>query len=476
MAIQLTRFRVERLHGFRTIDVQITDNKLVLVGENGTGKSTIANMIYYFLTQQWTRLATYSYQKIVASFGGKEFVLNSFPKPVQELLRVGVADERLFFQEPEGVSDREFFRLLRNQVMHSRETSPADTRSYREIERALAAYDSLVDSGNKSLDRELKEIRDQLNRIRKEIGELSDSQVLYLPTYRRIEQDLESILPSLRSEMDSREYRIMQRRIDDSARSRRLGKNIGFVEMVEFGMNDVEAARQTKMKKLDSDRRIGLDKLTGVYLRDVIQREYKTPRTREVVEELDQATVDAILDRIPKDVLTTEAKEQLRLSIVRLRESVDTDVEDLVTIMYLVRLRELHKSQQAEEREVRQFVDICNGYLTGKRLVFDDINFELPLMQTEGEEKELKLSMLSSGEKQIVSLFSHIYLSGIQEFFVVIDEPELSLSVPWQKRFLMDIVSSGRCSGLIAVTHSPFIYDNELDGYAHSIEEFVEVV
>jgi predicted ATPase len=97
-------------------------------------------------------------------------------------------------------------------------------------------------------------------------------------------------------------------------------------------------------------------------------------------------------------------------------------------------------------------------------------------MQTEGEEKELKLSMLSSGEKQIVSLFSHIYLSGIQEFFVVIDEPELSLSVPWQKRFLMDIVSSGRCSGLIAVTHSPFIYDNELDGYAHSIEEFVEVV
>ena len=474
MAIQLTRFRVERLHGFRTIDVQINDNKLVLVGENGTGKSTIANMIYYFLTQQWTRLATYSYQRIVVSFGGKEFVLSSFPRPLQELLRVGIADDKLFFQMLEDTSERDFSRLLRNQVMRSRETSPADMRSYYEIERALAELDSLVDSSKQPLRRELAEIGGQLNRISKEIGGMS--QVLYLPTYRRIEQDLESILPSLRSEMDPREYRIMQRRIDDGARSRRLSKNSGFVEMVEFGMNDVEAARQTKMKKLDSDRRIGLDKLTGVYLRDVIQREYKTPRTREVVEKLDQATVDAILDRIPKDVLTTEAKDQLRISIARLRESADTDVEDLVTIMYLVRLRELHESQQAEERDVRQFVEICNGYLTGKRLVFDDINFELPLMQTEGEEKELKLSMLSSGEKQIVSLFSHIYLSGIPEFFVVIDEPELSLSVPWQQRFLMDIVSSGRCSGLIAVTHSPFIYDNELDRYAHSIEEFVELV
>ena len=192
MAIQLTRFRVERLHGFRTIDVQINDNKLVLVGENGTGKSTIANMIYYFLTQQWTRLATYSYQRIVVSFGGKEFVLSSVPRPLQELLRVGIADDKLFFQMLEDTSERDFSRLLRNQVMRSRETSPADMRSYYEIERALAELDSLVDSSKQPLRRELAEIGGQLNRISKEIGGMS--QVLYLPTYRRIEQDLKWIL------------------------------------------------------------------------------------------------------------------------------------------------------------------------------------------------------------------------------------------------------------------------------------------
>jgi len=64
-------------------------------------------------------------------------------------------------------------------------------------------------------------------------------------------------------------------------------------------------------------------------------------------------------------------------------------------------------------------------------------------------------------------------LSGRTGYFVIIDEPELSLSVTWQKRFLEDILNTGRMNGLIAVTHSPFVYDNELKVYAHSIEEFV---
>jgi hypothetical protein len=58
---------------------------------------------------------------------------------------------------------------------------------------------------------------------------------------------------------------------------------------------------------------------------------------------------------------------------------------------------------------------------------------------------------------------------------VLIDEPELSLSVPWQKRFLVDIINGDFCAGLVAVTHSPFIYDNKLKPYAHSLGEFASL-
>ena len=65
-----------------------------------------------------------------------------------------------------------------------------------------------------------------------------------------------------------------------------------------------------------------------------------------------------------------------------------------------------------------------------------------------------------------------MYLENINEYFIIIDEPELSLSVEWQRHFLEDISKGNFCKGLFAVTHSPFIFDNSLDKYAHSMEEF----
>src|SRR5690242_830654 len=72
----LTRFRIEGLHGLRTINVEIENNRLILVGENGTGKSTVANLIYFFLTQQWNRILTYKFKYISATIGSMEITLN----------------------------------------------------------------------------------------------------------------------------------------------------------------------------------------------------------------------------------------------------------------------------------------------------------------------------------------------------------------------------------------------------------------
>ena len=78
---------------------------------------------------------------------------------------------------------------------------------------------------------------------------------------------------------------------------------------------------------------------------------------------------------------------------------------------------------------------------------------------------EIDLDELSSGEKQVISLLAGLYLYP-QKSIVLIDEPELSLSIDWQKRLLPDLLSAPYCSQLLAITHSPFIFDNELDPYA----------
>ena len=73
----------------------------------------------------------------------------------------------------------------------------------------------------------------------------------------------------------------------------------------------------------------------------------------------------------------------------------------------------------------------------------------------------------------MVALFCYLYLSKSEKMMVIIDEPELSLSVSWQERILEDVYKSSACKSLIVATQSPFVYDNSLRIYAHGIEEFL---
>ena len=66
--------------------------------------------------------------------------------------------------------------------------------------------------------------------------------------------------------------------------------------------------------------------------------------------------------------------------------------------------------------------------------------------------------------------FSRLYLDIEDKCGVIIDEPELSLSIDWQTKFPADIINSNKCEFLVAATHSPFIFDNELDSIASDMK------
>lgn len=88
---------------------------------------------------------------------------------------------------------------------------------------------------------------------------------------------------------------------------------------------------------------------------------------------------------------------------------------------------------------------------------------------------------MSSGEKQILSIFTKIYLANIDDknkkYWIFYDEPELSLSIEWQTILLPKIIESGRCEFLLAATHSPFIFkDSSLKIHTNDLSiEITEV-
>ena len=47
-----------------------------------------------------------------------------------------------------------------------------------------------------------------------------------------------------------------------------------------------------------------------------------------------------------------------------------------------------------------------------------------------------------------------------KKLIILIDEPELSMSVEWQEALLTDIAECEKVSHVTAMTHSPFIFKN----------------
>lgn len=453
MAFQLERFRITGLHGVRTVDISITDNKLILVGENGTGKTTIANLICFFLTRQWDRMASYRFESI-------EIKLNS----------EGQAEKiELNHEDISARSKISSFSRSRLQQRIERIISPFNPSDILDDEALLRRFSyqigipayRLFDHLSASLN--IEELNtEKLDDAERRLSEVVKEQVLYLPTFRRIEKDLQYIYPELDlDDRRSRRHLHYRQRADEP-----------YIELVEFGMEDVNRTINNVMSNLKESLRKSLNDLIWTYLREIIREESENV-DHEPLLELTESEIDAILDKVGENLLPDEEKRTLREIIASLRR--DDDIENHVVIHFLVRLVELHKKQEENEQAVVKFVEVCNDYLRDKRLIFDSTQFGIHISHNQEEEEtkqDIEMGMLSSGEKQIVSLFSHIYLSGRKDYFVVIDEPELSLSVPWQKKFLPDILATNKCAGLIAVTHSPFIFDNKLDSFAHDIKEF----
>jgi predicted ATPase len=106
--------------------------------------------------------------------------------------------------------------------------------------------------------------------------------------------------------------------------------------------------------------------------------------------------------------------------------------------------------------------DIVNSRFSYKKVSIDK---EKGFVFRTGEGQPLNPSHLSSGEQHMLVLFSELLFRVESNSLVMIDEPEISLHVTWQKQFLRDlqgVTELGSFDVLIA-THSPQIVSDRWD-------------
>ncbi len=146
--------------------------------------------------------------------------------------------------------------------------------------------------------------------------------------------------------------------------------------------------------------------------------------------------------------------------------SIDQQIEDedlKVLSLYVIDTRK--KLQVYDELLIR--IQLFTSILNSKRLNFKkvQVNNERGFFFLTDNQESLNLTDLSSGEQHEVVLLYELIFKTDSKSLVLIDEPEISLHVAWQRAFLDDLRNIKKLQLLTVVisTHSPQIIGNDSD-------------
>ncbi len=418
--------------------IPFNENIKILIGENGIGKTQILNIFYYTLTRNFFKLGEFNFDKLILEFRDKKSIKiskSSVDELIKEIYENPIVKD---FIDEVGYSQ---FEILKTRFIQSKgnkrklemefEYNPK-FRKYpiRHIFRAFELIE--MNRGNLS--------NSFFSNCEKEIEcGIEGSDIMYFPTYRRVEEDLHN-LGYNNDELLNQENTLIQ-----------------------FGMDDVQKRFNQIESTIDKLLKEGFSKITSEILSQLVKGFSQTDNS--FLSKVDKNDIEIILARVGKE-LSENDKDEIRQSVL------NQSFENPSLTYILKKLVEIYEKQKELDNSVKKFRDICNQYLINKKVFYDESAIKI-FIKSEKTDSEIALSKLSSGEKQIISIFSKIYLSDSKKRFIVLfDEPELSLSIFWQRTLLPDIVNSGKCDFLLAVTHSPFIFENELDKYAIGLNEY----
>lgn len=122
-----------------------------------------------------------------------------------------------------------------------------------------------------------------------------------------------------------------------------------------------------------------------------------------------------------------------------------------------------YQSDKAKILEpINMYLEIISQYLKDKRIELNTTIGELiPYVKLSGKkEKALDVNLLSSGEKQLLILLTETLIQQSQPFIFIADEPELSLHIEWQRSLVNSIRSLNPNAQIIFATHAPEIAAN----------------
>ena len=122
-----------------------------------------------------------------------------------------------------------------------------------------------------------------------------------------------------------------------------------------------------------------------------------------------------------------------------------------------------YQNDRAQINEpIRNYTEIVGLFIKDKTIEFNEAGEPMIFLKKQGvkERRQLSLTSLSSGEKQLLILLTESLLQQKQPYVFIADEPELSLHIEWQRNLISSIRRLNPQAQIIFATHAPEIAGN----------------
>lgn len=173
------------------------------------------------------------------------------------------------------------------------------------------------------------------------------------------------------------------------------------------------------------------------------------------IDEIPEETDNKILNLIKKSTceqIIEKSKENpyLCLLLLNILQRIDKDI--------------------VKYRRVLLLCDYFNRYTReNKSMVINREGIYIEVRDNDKTVNKHRLSELSSGEKQLLTLLTCLFIDGGNRDIVFIDEPELSLNMKWQNKLIELFEEYLPSTQVIMATHSPSI----ADGHTNCLRKLV---
>lgn len=213
------------------------------------------------------------------------------------------------------------------------------------------------------------------------------------------------------------------------------------------------------------------DIAVSAYYEEASRQDKKTPSALFAVKETDPVLEDQKI-REEYAALVGAQKEFEMLGIIPEGDtSLNLPSEPMDVFqkralpIFMESMREKHKTLESFGAKINFLLCFLNENVTSKKIILkNEKEGALSIVHTRTD-RPLKLTDLSSGEQNLIVLLSAILFGNEESEIVLIDEPEISLHVAWQRSFLdaLKEVSTLTQKKFLIATHSPQVVGKYLN-------------